>query len=78
MSDGCKTNVIHEDVGASRNFGVVPICHCGDFSILKSTTTVKNVEKQFWGYPNYKVIVMELCFIKIDFFFIFYVLFLVL
>jgi len=39
---------------------VAPICDCGQFVVLRITTTEKNVGKKFWGCPNYKVKFIQL------------------
>jgi len=36
------------------------VCYCGEKAVLRTARTPKNREKQFWGYPKYKVRSMEL------------------
>jgi len=59
---GCgvqKRGTFTHVVGNTSVF-VVPICDCGEFVILRTTTTEKNVGKRFWGCPMYKVKFIQL------------------
>ncbi|XP_022631428.1 uncharacterized protein LOC111240552 [Vigna radiata var. radiata] len=40
--------------GSSRGFVGSPMCHCGEFVVVRVAKTVKNKGKQLWGCPNYK------------------------
>ena len=50
--------------GGSRTTFVAPICDCGEFGVLRISTTVKNGGRQFLGCPKYKVRFMKLWFMK--------------
>jgi len=50
--------------GGSRMTFVGPICDCGELTVLRTTTTIKNGGRQFWGCPKYKVRCIELRFMK--------------
>jgi len=49
--------------GGSMTTFVAPICNCGEFAVLR-TTTIKNGGRQFWGCPKYNVRCIELWFMK--------------
>ena len=50
--------------GGSRMTFVAPICDCGEFAVLRTTTIFKNYGRQFWGCPKYKVRCIKLWFTK--------------
>ena len=50
--------------GGSRTTFVAPICDCGEFTVLRTATTVKNCGRQFWGCPKYKVRCIKLWLMK--------------
>ncbi|QCD86016.1 hypothetical protein DEO72_LG3g537 [Vigna unguiculata] len=42
--------------GGCRGLGEVPTCNCGVAAVLRTTITIKNGGRQFWGCPNFKVV----------------------
>ncbi len=61
---GCsvqKRGTFTHATGTTSAF-VDPICHCGQFAVLRIATTQKNAGKKFWGCPNYKVKFIQLGF----------------
>jgi len=57
-----QSNSSHD--GRSKTTFVAPICNCREFAVLRTTTTVKNGGRQFWGCPKYKVRCIKLWFMK--------------
>jgi len=59
---GCgvqKHGTFTHAAGSTSAF-VVPICDCGEFVVLGTTTRKKNVKKRFWGCPKFKVKFIQL------------------
>jgi len=48
-SCGVQKSCTFTHVDGSKSAFVAPICDCGEFSVLR-TTTEKHVRKRFWGY----------------------------
>jgi len=59
-SCGVKTRGTFTHVAGSTSVFVAPICDCGQFVVLRTTTIEKNVRKRFWGCPKYKVNFIQL------------------
>jgi len=41
--------------GGCRGLGEAPTCNCGVAAVLRTSRTIKNGGRQFWGCPNFKV-----------------------
>ncbi|BAT78415.1 hypothetical protein VIGAN_02108900 [Vigna angularis var. angularis] len=40
--------------GGSMGLGIIPICNCGEMTVVKMARTSKNAGIYFWGCRNYK------------------------
>ena len=63
-SCGAKSRGTFTHAAGSTSAFVAPICDCGHFAVLRTTTEKKNVRKRFWGCPKYKVNLIQFGFMQ--------------